>query len=132
MKKNLNKVCKTCLIPYFGKGIKYCSRKCMSLGQRGSNNPYKGSGKGNKNGMWKGDDAGYVALHLWVNSNWKKEKICEECRTKNNVQLANVTGVYKRDFSNWKYLCSKCHYKHDGQYLRKRDWHGRYIKKCYA
>lgn len=34
---------------------------------------------------------------------------------KPTYDLANITGNYTRDFSNWKYLCRKCHMKSDGR-----------------
>ena len=34
------------------------------------------------------------------------------------LDLANVTGIYDRDFKNWTYLCRKCHLKFDNVYIR--------------
>lgn len=70
-----------------------------------------------RNPMWKGDDVGYYALHGWVKRNMPVQETCEMCNTKSEngwIDLANVTGIYSREFSNWKYVCRKCHRKIDG------------------
>lgn len=71
----------------------------------------------NKNPKWKGDSVGYRALHAWVRRNLPQSETCELCSTKPEsgwMDLANVTGVYTREFSNWKYVCRMCHRKVDG------------------
>ena len=78
-------------------------------------NCMKGINKGVKNGQWKGDSVKYIALHLWVKSNWEKIKKCSKCDSQENIDLANVTGVYGREFNNWDYLCRKHHMQGDGR-----------------
>ena len=68
---------------------------------------------GDKNPFWKGDNVGNYALHAWLRRNLHKPELCEFCNMIPSYDLANITGIYKRDFSNWKYLCRSCHMKFD-------------------
>lgn len=67
----------------------------MNLGE---NNPY-----------WKGDKVKYRGLHRWINAHLPKPQLCEICNIKPPRDAANITGIYNRDFNNWKYLCRSCH-----------------------
>ena len=60
---------------------------------------------GEKAYNWKGDNARYSAIHMWVNDHLPQIKICHKCYSRENIDLANITGEYTRDFSNWLYLC---------------------------
>lgn len=72
--------------------------------------PNKGSGSPN----WKGDKITYKALHTWVRRNYGKAIICEDCGENTlRVDWANISRKYKRERSDWKMLCRKCHYKFD-------------------
>lgn len=63
---------------------------------------------------WKGDDVGYFALHAWMRRHLPKPNLCQNCdKITKRLQVACVTAIYSRDFSNWKYLCYKCHYEVD-------------------
>jgi len=66
-----------------------------------------------KNPMWKGDDVGYNSLHRWVKKRIDKPRICQICNMKDHIDLANITGNYNRDISNWKWLCRSCHTRTD-------------------
>ncbi len=70
--------------------------------------------KGEENNMWKGDKAGYHALHSWVRRHKKPPTKCILCKKEGKVQAANISGEYKRDLSDWEYLCSACHVRKDG------------------
>jgi len=72
---------------------------------------------GDKNPMWKGDKVGYASLHEWVNIHLPRPDLCQMCKQKPPYDLAN-TGVYNRHFSNWEYLCRKCHMLRDGRLNR--------------
>lgn len=76
---------------------------------------YKHSKLGNKNPLWKGDKVSIIALHQWVNNHLPKPDLCQMCGNNLIYDLANVTGIYNRDFNNWKYLCRRCHMKSDGR-----------------
>lgn len=91
----------------------------------------KGIGLKESNINWKGDDVGYIGLHYWVKRNWPGgiPKSCQTCSVmvygKKGLHLANITGIYSRDFSNWQFMCPKCHVKFDG--IRKIPWNkGKY------
>jgi hypothetical protein len=73
-------------------------RRKMSLAKLGAKQP-----------LWKGDQVGYGSLHEWVKNHKLRPELCEDCDESPVKDLANITGVYNRDFSNWKYLCHKCH-----------------------
>jgi hypothetical protein len=141
-------ICKNCGKEYFVikarlKITKYCSRKCHNTVI--SHSPKKGTGTGytSKKGMrpelidrnksdwmkqfikgpnasnWKGDDIGYVQLHIWIRNNYGQPSTCEHCFKieKNNrkIHWANKSGQYKRDREDWLRLCNKCHYLFDLQ-----------------
>lgn len=62
---------------------------------------------------WKADKVGNEGLHKWLKQHLPKPDLCQDCNIKSAYDLANITGVYTRDFSNWKYLCRGCHMKLD-------------------
>lgn len=63
---------------------------------------------------WKGDDAGYGAIHSWLYRNFGKPIECEKCgEKKRRITWANKDHKYKRDRSEWMQLCYSCHKKHD-------------------
>ena len=70
--------------------------------------------RGQNHHNWKGSKVSYKSLHQWVSNNYGKSPICEECgENKKEIDWANVSGKYRRDRSDWKRLCRKCHYKLD-------------------
>ncbi len=73
---------------------------------------------------WKGESASYTAKHIWASYNLGHPLTCEECglmfeRTR-SLNWANISGLYKREPSDWKRLCIPCH--------RKFDRHGEKVK----
>ena len=70
---------------------------------------------GDKNPMWKGEDITYKRLHSWIRFNFPAPKECMNCSRVTRLDACNITGVYNRDFINWKYLCRKCHMESDGR-----------------
>ena len=70
---------------------------------------------GSKNYSWKGDKVGYLALHTWVRKNKPKSMFCEKCgQITAKLDCANISGEYKRDISDFRWLCRSCHIKEDG------------------
>ena len=61
------------------------------------------------NPSWKGEDAGYIAIHVYVRKYNPPPKECQKCGEIKPLDLACITGIYNRDFSNYRYLCHKCH-----------------------
>jgi len=68
-----------------------------------------GHSRGINNPNWKGDNVEYSALHAWIRRHLSKPELCENCHENKRLVAANITGVYSRDFSNWKYICYRCH-----------------------
>ena len=68
---------------------------------------------GEQNGMWKGDDVGYSALHKWIYRKKGKAVKCEKCGVECKCSWANLSGEYKRDVRDFISLCYSCHKKFD-------------------
>lgn len=78
---------------------KYCSKRCSKIG---TNNP-----------QWK-EDVGYSALHNWVYRHLEKPNNCACCGKPANLDLANISKEYKRELTDWEWLCRSCHMIKDG------------------
>ena len=76
--------------------------------------------KNENNRHWKGDKAGYKALHLWVRSHLERPKICPICNERETREVANLDGKYSRDLNTWKWLCRSCHLRMDN--VAKKAW----------
>lgn len=74
-----------------------------------------------KHPRWKGDAVGYTALHDWVRKMLGTPNLCEHCKTTNakKFEWANISKQYKRDLSDWKRLCTKCH-RNEDKYDKKK------------
>ena len=76
--------------------LKIKVRVPKNLNQDGENNP-----------SWKGDKAGYKALHYRVYKKRGKPKHCEVCGTRDKnkrYQWANLTGKFE-DINDYKRMC---------------------------
>jgi hypothetical protein len=71
-----------------------------------------------RNKNWKGESAGYCAIHTYVKLRKQKPKSCEFCHQNKKLDLANKSGKYKRDLDDWYWLCRKCHQDFDGYTLK--------------
>ena len=58
---------------------------------------------------WKGDNVGYSQLHIYLRKYLPKPEYCQKCNNVEPRDLANITGIYNRDYANWMYLCVRCH-----------------------
>lgn len=91
-----------------------------------------GKATGEDNSKWKGDDVGYVGIHLWMRRKYGKATTCErEGCTRTYVHWANISGFYKRERDDWMQLCAKHHLEYDGY----RRWVGHIKnkdKKCHC
>lgn len=83
----------------WNKGIKWPE---LSKARMGSDNP-----------AWKGNAATYSSIHQWVNSKLEKPKMCSCCRKSKRLFLSNISYEYRRDLTDWEYLCQSCHIKKD-------------------
>jgi hypothetical protein len=72
---------------------------------------------GDKARRWKGDDAGYVAKHMWIIKHYGKADRCEQagCTFGNpkRYEWHNISREYKRDRTDYVQLCPSCHRKID-------------------
>jgi hypothetical protein len=78
--------------------------RCKSCSKLAENNP-----------MWKGYNVKYGSLHDWVRSKLLKTEFCQKCGQTHPYDLANISGQYKRDLTDWEWLCRKCHMESDGR-----------------
>ena len=70
---------------------------------------------GSANHTWKGDEAGYSALHLRVESARGKPQQCSRCDTTDPARFyewANLTGHYE-DVLDYARMCRQCHRAYD-------------------
>ena len=69
----------------------------------------------NNNPNWKGDNVRYAGLHYWIRAHKTRPKTCETCRTNKPLDVANISGDYKRDIDDFKWVCRRCHMESDGR-----------------
>lgn len=58
-------------------------------------------------------EVGLSALHTWLRYRITKPEVCQICHRTKPRDLANLTGVYNREFKNWCWLCRSCHNRFD-------------------
>lgn len=75
---------------------------------------------GAEHGNWKGDKAGYGAIHAWVALHKTRRGQCETCGDTRRTTFANVSGEYRRDTSDYAELCYSCHKLFDLERLGRR------------
>lgn len=87
---------------------KYCSRKCLHSWRSenivGKNHP-----------GWKENPTNYSWKHRRMEKLITKPDVCNKCKIAKPVDLANISGKYLMDFTDWEYLCRKCHMESDGR-----------------
>jgi hypothetical protein len=106
--------------PNLGKKRSEETKMKMRLKKLGKNNPMSGThcNTAEANGMWKGSNVSYSAIHLWVKRRKSKPEYCKSCNEKLPCDLANISGEYSRDLDDWEWLCRKCHMINDGRLAR--------------
>lgn len=71
---------------------------------------------GPANSTWKGNRAGYAALHKRVEATRGKPSICERCGSNGDTdtiyEWANLTGIYE-DVGDYERMCRSCHRRYD-------------------
>lgn len=128
----MNKSCLNCTITFSGKHStqKYCSRNCYLKTKREktlsieSREKLRNKRFGKNNPNWKDDKVSYGALHDWVKWHLIKPQTCRDCNQVKPLDLANISQEYKRDLTDWEWLCRSCHMKKDGR-LDRLIAHGR-------
>lgn len=73
------------------------------------------SKKGEKNNNWKWNNLKYGGLHKRIKQQIRKSDFCQICNKVPPVDLANISGKYLLDLSDWQWLCRSCHIKSDGR-----------------
>lgn len=116
--KNLNK-CIDC-----GKKISKRATRCQSCANRNQTGKIHWSEKarnrrkGKNNPNWKGNKVKHTALHNWIKRRKPKPTLCERCNKNPPMDLANISGQYKRNVDDYWWLCRKCHMETDGRMKR--------------
>ena len=67
---------------------------------------------------WRnGNKNEYTKIHQWVRRRLGSPMICSKCGTKESkiYHWANLSGLYKKDSTDWIRLCPKCHRHMDRQ-----------------
>jgi hypothetical protein len=85
--------------------------------------------KGESHYEWKGDNVSNQGLHQYMRKYIPKPEFCPSCKTEPPRDMANITGTYNRDPTNWKWLCRSCHKLYDFRKLRE-TYAERYCKLC--
>jgi len=128
---------KTVSMVTWEKKTKCCSIACAIKLKTGRSNF---GTRGENNSMWKGDHVGYAAIHCWVHRHKPKPSLCEKCGEAPAYDAANISGEYKRDLTDWEWLCRKCHmisdgrlqklkkYKHGNQWFSKKSSPQSYVR----
>lgn len=113
-------------------GNKYAVRKMSDEEKKRRSESAKKAGAGkwmsgrvnSANPAWRGDNASYRSKHTWVERRMGKANHCEECGLneiplgmKRYFQWANISREYKREVSDWKQMCVKCHINYDKKYV---------------
>lgn len=104
--------------------IREWQKKCGRPGKKGEDSP-----------RWVGDNIKYNSLHLILRKQIEKPEGCTHCGKKaERLELANITGQYTRDPTNYIWLCTKCHRKMDGhayKLMKQKTRHGLFFNQYY-
>jgi hypothetical protein len=108
-------------VRYSKSGFMFCSSHCFGIFNMTGriyteerNKKCSISKLNEKNPQWKGDKVGLGSLHTWVRNRKTKPDLCEKCNKVPPIDLANISGEYKREVSDYQWLCRKCHELLDG------------------
>jgi hypothetical protein len=74
-----------------------------------------------KNPNWSSGTPSLGAVHTWVRERKPRPEYCERCRKEVPHDLANISGKYLRDVSDYEWLCRKCHMTDDGRINRRKE-----------
>lgn len=65
----------------------------------------------------------YATLHQWVKYHKPKSLFCEICGLiSNKLDASSINHTYKRDISQWRWLCRKCHFKEDKKLKKLKEY----------
>ena len=57
----------------------------------------------------------YFTIHDRIRNHKPKPKLCENCHKEKKLTLANISGLYKVDVNDYKWLCFSCHATFDNK-----------------
>jgi len=103
-------------------------KPCSNRFRAGKYITKRGYNLGANNRMWKGDNVSYRSLHEYLVFHNNKPALCVKCQKKPPYDLANISGLYKRDINDYQWLCRRCHMISDGR-LSNLVEHNR-LRRC--
>lgn len=71
-------------------------------------------------GKYKGEKISYSGIHKWIAKRLYKPDKCYRCNLDKKLELSNNSGEYKRDLSDWEWICHRCHGFKDGWICNRR------------
>lgn len=92
------------------------TKKRLSEAKMGDRNPMHGK-EDELSPRWRGDEVGYFGVHDWLTKHFGQPVGCDDCGTDDpakRYEWANISGEYRRDRSDFRRLCKKCHNDLDG------------------
>lgn len=96
-----------------------CAGRLAMLGKRHSieaRQKMRDAALSENNSMWKGPRAKLGAIHLWVKDRKPRPDVCERCGLDYPRDLANISQEYRRDVTDFEWLCRRCHMQSDGRF----------------
>lgn len=62
------------------------------------------------------ENVGYAGLHTRMKQKLPKPAKCQNCdKESTELDLANISDLYREDVSDWWYICRGCHMRIDGR-----------------
>lgn len=109
-----------------GKFVSQETRRKISEARKGITYPHM---VGSNHHNWKGgisrENISYRTLHRYIEKELGKPQYCRNCGAneipegkKRWFQWANVSGLYKKELSDWIRLCIPCHVAYDSKKLK--------------
>lgn len=108
----------------------YCAGYCKDCGKKLSKKKYsycRGCAfLGERNNHWAGDRIGYGGIHDYIKRRLSKPLTCNNCKKATHLDLTNISQKYKRNTTDWEWLCRRCHMIRDGRLKTlpfiNKDW----------
>ncbi len=77
---------------------------------------------GERSRRWKGNNATYAAIHMWVKKHWGMPDHCDfcHCEQASRFEWCNKDKQYRRVREDWIQLCPSCHGRFDHALLREK------------
>lgn len=127
-----------CYLKRGGRTGYFCSRKCSSTflykenkGLKLKNKEITSNQYGKNNYQWKGENAGYKAKHIWIQTKNGTPSFCEVCGTEKAkvYNWAKISMEYTRNREDYLRMCKSCHNKFDWKEQNRVRERGRFISK---